>query len=115
MIYDRVLRVYTLAPGSSPVRRQLDAASAVDHCYAEMEVYAARYYQGRQAGVTITRMVAVPRPDDDTRIEADQYVIPEDGRVYRIAQAQYDTDDNGLPVTTLSLAEPEGKYELYKT
>lgn len=113
MIYDKQLTVYTLAPGKSPLVRRLEVP--VEHYYCEREVYAARYYAGRQAGSKITRMVSVPRQDCDSAITSDQYCVLEDGHVYRIDQAQYGYDDNGQPITTLSLAEPEGKYELYKS
>ena len=45
-------------------------------------------------------------------IKAEQYVVLEDDHIYRIDQAQRGYDSDGLPITTLSLAEPEGKYEI---
>ena len=50
----------------------------------------------------------------DVPIEADQYCTLEDGHVYRIDQAQREQDADGLDINTLSLAEPEGKYELFQ-
>lgn len=112
MIYDKILTICTLLPGRSPASRKLGRVS--QHYYAERTVYASRFYAGRQAGAKLVRMVSVPRSVYDAAIEADQYCILDDGHVYRIDQAQRELDNDGLPVTTLSLAEPEGKYELYQ-
>ncbi len=112
MIYDRILKICSLLPGRSPTARKLKALS--QHYYAEKSVYASRYYSGRQAGVRLVLMVSVPRTPYDDPIVADQYCILPDGHVYRIDQAQRETDEDGQDVTTLSLAEPEGKYELFK-
>lgn len=112
MIYDKILTICTLRPGRSPASRKLEEVST--HFYCERTVYASRYYAGRQAGSKLVRMVTLPRSIYDAPIEADQYCILDDGNVYRIDQAQRELDADGLPATTLSLAEPEGKYELYK-
>lgn len=112
MIYDKIMTVCSLAPGRSPTSRRLKKLS--QHYYAERTVYASRFYAGRQAGSKLVRMVSTPRLPFDADVDADQYCILADGNVYRIDQSQRETDDDGLPVTTLSLAEPEGKYELYK-
>lgn len=112
MIYDKILTICTLLPGRSPAARKLGKVS--QHYYAERAVYASRFYAGRQAGAKLVRMVSTPRSVYDQPIEADQYCILADGHVYRIDQAQREVDNDGLPVTTLSLAEPEGKYELYQ-
>lgn len=112
MIYDKILTICTLLPGRSPASRKLSAVS--QHYYAERTVYASRFYAGKQTGAKLVRMVSMPRSVYDAAIEADQYCMLDDGHVYRIDQAQRETDDDGLPITTLSLAEPEGKYELYQ-
>lgn len=109
VIYDHYLTVYDLA-GGSPLSHQLTVNSA--HFYAELEVYQRRYWESVQAGSRIDRMVRVPFGGD---IMADQYVIPEDGHVYRIEQAQHGSDDDGLAVTTLSLRRMEGNYDILAT
>ena len=113
MIYDRTLTVYSLQVGASPLVRKLH--KPVKHYYCEREVYASRFAQARQVGDTITMLVSIPRMPYDERVTADQYCVPDDGRVYRITQAQHGYDSDGRPITTLSLAEPEGKYELLQT
>ena len=69
-------------------------------------------YAGKQAGVQLTRMVSIPRVFGGEDIRAEQFAELEDGHIYRIDQAQRGYDADGLPITTLSLAEPEGKYEI---
>lgn len=112
MIYDKILTICQLGAGRSPAMRKLQKLSR--HYYAERSVYASRFYQGKQAGAKLVRLVSLPRSIYDADIEADQYCILQDERVYRIDQAQRETDNDGLPITTLSLAEPEGKYELFQ-
>lgn len=108
VIYDRHLTVYDLT-GGSPLGGRLTVNSA--HFYAEQEVYHGRYWESVQAGSRIDRIVRVPFGDDLT---ATQYVIPEDGHVYRIEQAQHGRDKDELPVTTLSLRRMEGSYDLLR-
>ena len=112
MIYDKILTIYTLLPGRSPAVRKLKAVS--QHFYCERTVYASRFYAGKQAGQKLVRMVSMPRSVFDAPIEADQYCTLEDGHVYRIDQAQREQDADGLDINTLSLAEPEGKSELFQ-
>lgn len=112
MIYDKILTIYTLRPGRSPAVRKLKAVS--QHFYCERTVYASRFYAGKQTGQKLVRMVSMPRSVFDAPIEADQYCTLEDGHVYRIDQAQREQDADGLDINTLSLAEPEGKYELFQ-
>ena len=109
MTYDHYLTVYDLADGS-----QRGGSLAVNsaHFYAELEVYHRRYWESVQAGSRIDRMVRVPFGEDLT---ATQYVIPEDGHVYRIEQAQHGLDEDGLAVTTLSLRRMEGSYDILRS
>lgn len=115
MIYDQILDVHDLQPGSSPLLAKLGPGTP--YYYAEQEVYASRYYAGKQANSKIVKLVCVPRSMDEPPITSDQYVslTGYEGRhIYKIDQAQYGYDDNGLPCTTLSLTEPEGKYALFE-
>lgn len=112
MIYDRVLTVHDQADAGSPLLRRLKPG--VSYYYAEREVYGSSYYRAKQAGEKISMMVELPRAEGEDRITADQYCIPEDGRIYKVVQAQYGTDGDGLPITTLSLERSEGKYEILR-
>lgn len=110
MIYDKKLKLCDLLPASSPLQRRLREVD--EYYYCEREVYAARFYAGKQAGVQLTRMISIPRVFGGEDIKAEQFVLLEDDHIYRIDQAQRGYDSDGLPITTLSLAEPEGKYEI---
>lgn len=112
MIYDKTMTVLQLGAGKSPTSRKLEKISR--YYYAEKSVYASRFFAGKQVGVQIARLVSCPRTPFDKPIEADQYCVLEDGQVYRIEQAQREHDNDGMPCTTLSLAEPEGKYEIFQ-
>ena len=113
MIYDQTLTIYELAEGSSPLSRKLK--NGIPYYYAEKEVYASRFFISKQSGESISLMVEIPRCDVDARITVNQYCIPEDGKVYRIVQAQYGYDLLGLPITTLSLKEEDGKYDILRS
>lgn len=108
--YDRILTIYRLGAGKSPLLRRLEGP--VKHYYRELDVYSSRYLQGKQVGETIAMLVAIPRVDCDQRAAADMYCVPEDGRIYRIYQASHGYDANGQAITTLTLSVPEGKYGL---
>ena len=106
MIYDRLLTVYD-EPAGTPLQHKLTVAGS--HYYAPMEVYHGRYWESVQAGSRTDLMARVPFGED---IRADQYVIPEDGHVYRVVQAQHGPDKDGLVCTTLSLRRMEGNYDI---
>lgn len=112
MIYDRVLTIFGQASGSSPLNRQL--TSGVEHYYRELEVFASRYFAAYQAGETISALVELPRMEAE-RIEGNAFCELDDGTLYRVVQAQYGQDANGLPITTLSLKTVEGKYDILRT
>lgn len=111
MIYDRSLTVYSLASGSSPLARTL--TGGIEHYYAEKEVYASRYYKAMEAGESVDMLLELPRMDTD-RITSGQYCVPDDGELYRIVQAQYGYDADGLPITTLSLKREGNKYDIIR-
>jgi NADPH-dependent ferric siderophore reductase len=117
MIYDRELTVYQLDEASDPLARRL--AGGVSYYYGEREVYASRYYIGMQSGDKISVMAEIPLDAQITRIKTDQYVVLGDtsatSPVYRIVEAQYGEDEDGLPVTRLSLMEVEGKYDILRS
>lgn len=106
MIYDHALKVCTLDAGT-PMQGGLTPVSI--HLYAPREVYYKRYWESVQAGAQIDTMVELPGP---TEIVSGQYCILEDDRVYRIEQAQYGMDADGLPITVLSLRRMDERYEI---
>ena len=109
MIYDRgPVAIYTRV--GPPVRNRLQLHS--QHYYAELAVYHRRFWESVQAGDRIDRLLQIPFGDD---IAAEMYAVPEDGHVYRIAQAQPGEDDHGLPSCTLSLHREEANYDIIGT
>ena len=110
--YDKILTVHAPAQGTAPSQRRL--RPGLEHYYREAEVYSSRYWQARQAGETISMLVELPRLDGDGRITTEHFVVPEDGKVYRVAQAAAAYDECGMAIWRLSLTATEGKYELLK-
>ena len=110
--YDKLLTVHAPAQGTAPSQRRL--RPGLEHYYREAEVYASRYWQARQAGETISMLVELPRLDGDGRITTEHFVIPEDGKVYRVAQAAAAYDECGMAIWRLSLTAQEGKYAILK-
>lgn len=106
MIYDRILTVYD-EPAGTPLQHALVPVSS--HYYAPGEVFHSRFWESVEAGSRVDLLAMVP---DGEHLRADQYVIPEDGHVYRIVQAQHGLDSDGLPMTTLSLRREETRYDI---
>lgn len=110
MIYDRIVEVFNLDTASSPNRRRLVLHSA--HYYGNLTVYHRTYFEALQAGESVDRMIQLPAPA--APITANMYAVPEDGCVYRIAEAQPTEDADGLPVVNLSLHREERRYDLFR-
>lgn len=110
MIYDRLLTVYELDRAASPFSRKLK--NPVEFYYKELEVYSSRYYRAQQSGEQIDVLAELPRVPGEPRITPNNYCILDEGEIYRVVQAQYGSDNNGLPVTILSLRMEEGKYDI---
>lgn len=109
MIYDRgPLAVFER--DGAPVENRLRALSR--HYYAALEVYHNRFWESVQAGDRVDALVQLPGGE---ALRADLYAVPEDGLVYRVAQAQHLEDDNGLPACRLSLHREERNYELVRS
>lgn len=112
MIYDRIVEVFNLdTVHRNTLARRLVLRSA--HYYGPMTVYHRTYYQAVQAGESVDRMIQIPAPDTDPP-DATMYAVPEDGRVYKITEAQLTTDPDGLPVVNLSLHREEARYDLFR-
>lgn len=106
MIYDRgPLAVY--ARKGAPMEHRLFFLCS--HYYAELQVYHQRFWESVQSGDRVDRMVQLPYAQDLT---ADFFVIPEDGHVYRINQAQLTQDDYNRPCCVLSLHREEVNYDI---
>ena len=111
MIYDHLLTVCTPPEGWG---KPSDGPLARDgqHFYGERTVYHRRFWEAQTAGTRVDRMVQVP---EGYEIMASSYVLLEDdARLYRIEEAQHTTDEDGLPVTNLTLRRMEANYDICK-
>lgn len=110
MIYDRILTICDPPGGWGapfhgsvvPVRRS---------CYAELTIFHRRFWEASAAGTRADRMIRVPFGRD---ILATSYALLEDGHLYRIEEAQSTEDEDGLPITNLTLRRMEGNYDICK-
>ena len=110
MIYDKLLRICEPPEGfGAPFHGLL--VPREQHMYAELTVFHRRFWEARQAGTRVDRMVQVPFGRE---ILATSYAVLGDGLLYRIEEAQGAEDENGLPVTNLTLRREEKNYELCK-
>lgn len=75
----------------------------------EMTVFHSRFWEAVQAGSRIDVMVELPLHRKNA--DAGMYARYE-GHIYRIEQAQYQKDENQLPVTVLSLKREEDCYDV---
>lgn len=111
MIYDKLLTVCVPPSGwAKPADGRLTAGAM--HYYAELTVYHRRYWEAQSAGTRADRMVQIPMGYD---VLPTMYVLLAwDPHLYRIEEAQYTRDEDGLPVTNLTLRRMEANYDLCK-
>lgn len=106
MIYDMPITVCKLKSGHGiPIPGSLEPAFSA-YC-GEMQVYHGRYWASVQAGTRVDTMVEIPLHRD---VEATMFAKFKD-HFYSIEQAQLGKDEDGLPVTILSLKRTEGRYD----
>ncbi len=74
----------------------------------EKEVYHRRYWEAVQAGSRVDLLVELPF---HRAVDAGMYVKYK-SHIYSIEQAQFGKDENGLPITTLSLKKSENHYDI---
>ena len=101
MTYDYMLEVYDLT-GGTPLKGTLTSRGR--HFYANITVGHRRYWEAVQADTRIDRSVRIP---EGAGVTSSQYVRL-DGAFWRIEEAQHTVDEDGLPVTNLSLRSWEG-------
>ena len=108
MIYDKQLWICTPPDGAgAPFQGKLIKKKR--HFYGELTVYHKRFWEAQAAGTRVDKMVQLPYGMD---IMPTSYALLPDGHLYRIEEAQPTEDENGLPVTNLSLRRMEQNYEL---
>lgn len=87
----------TAAPGKMPAEK---LAVKSKHWYGERTVGYGRYFTALQANNKIEMQARIWR---DREILSTDYCVLEDGSQYQIRQVQHLLDEDGLPVTDLSL------------
>lgn len=107
MIYDTPITICNLPDDVGvPLAGTLEPVFSA-YC-GEMQVFHSRYWESVQAGSRIDTMVEIP-----LHREADAGMFAKFKKhYYSIEQAQFGTDDDGLPVTILSLKRAEGQYDI---
>lgn len=105
MTYDYYLDVLELTEGT-PLKGTLRRRRG--YFYAPITVGHRRYWEAVQADTRIDKAVRIPDGGDVT---SSQYVRLE-GQLWRIEEAQHTTDEDGLPVTNLSLRRWEGSLRV---
>lgn len=108
MIYDKPIQVLKMPDDvGTPIQATLEPVFSA-FC-GEMTVFHSRFWEAVQAGSRIDIMVELPlhRKNADAGMFASF-----GGHIYSIEQAQFQTDDNGLPVTVLSLKRSEEQYDI---
>lgn len=108
MIYDVPIQILKLPDNvGTPLQGKLQPVFSA-FC-GEMTVFHSRFWEAVQAGSRIDIMVELPlhRKNADAGMFA-RY----EGHIYSIEQAQYQKDENQLPVTVLSLKRSEDQYDV---
>jgi hypothetical protein len=107
MIYDKKIVIAKLPEGvGTPLQAPLEPVFTA-FC-GELEVFHTRYWEAVQAGSRVDILVELPFL---RKIDAGMYARYQ-GNTYSIVQAQFGTDRNGLPITTLSLKRSEDQYDI---
>lgn len=107
MIYDTPITVLKLPPGvGTAFQGKLQKVFSA-YC-GETVVFHNRFWESVQAGSRVDVLVQLPlhRP-----VTAGMFAKYKD-HIYSIEQAQFPTDEDGLPVTVLSLKQSEGRYDI---
>lgn len=107
MIYDTPIQILKLPDDiGSPLQGKLEPVFSA-YC-GQKEVYHRRYWESVQAGSRVDVLVELPLHRD---VEAEMYAKYKD-HFYSIEQAQFGTDDDGLPVTILSMKKAGNQYDI---
>ena len=106
-IYDRPITVAKLPDDAGSIIQGPPEVVFRAYC-GELEVYHRRYWDSVQAGSRIERLVELPFHRE---CDAGMYAKYK-GQLYSIEQAQFGKDENGHPITTLSLKREEVPYDI---
>jgi hypothetical protein len=106
MIYDTPITIMQL-PDNVGTIIQGKPTPVFDAYCGELTVYHTRFWESVQAGSRIEAMVELPLRRN---VRAGMYAKYKD-HLYLISQAQFERDKFQLPITILSLSNPENAYD----
>lgn len=107
MIYDTPITVLKLPDNiGTPIQGKLEKVFSA-YC-GELTVYHTRFWKSVQAGSRIDAMVELPML---RAVKAGMFAQYK-GHVYSVEQAQFAKDEDGLPITVLSLRQSEECYDI---
>ena len=108
MIYEKPIEVLKLPDNvGTPLQGTLRPVFSA-FC-GEMTVFHSRFWEAVQAGSRIDVMVELPLHRKN--VSAGMFARYE-GHIFSIEQAQFQRDNNQLPVTVLSLKRSEDQYDV---
>lgn len=111
MYDDGKLKLYRLQDTAKPGEMPQEKLVFLQEAYFEFRVVGyGRYYAAKGAQQQVDQLLRTPEPMPAAR--AGMYVILEDGLQYRVDNVQRTTDDNGLPVTDLTLFRLEEFFDV---
>ena len=107
MIYDTEITILKLLDNvGTPLQGKLQPVFTA-FC-GEKEVYHRRFWESVQAGSRVDLLVDLPLHRE---VDAGMFAKYKN-HTYSIEQAQFGKDENGLPITTLSLKRSEAQYDI---
>lgn len=106
MIYDKPIAIKQL-PDNVGTILQGNPEQVFDAYCGELTVYHTRFWESVQAGSRIEVMVELPLHRE---VRAGMYAWYKN-HMYLISQAQFEKDEFQLPITVLSLSNPENAYD----
>jgi hypothetical protein len=108
MIYEKPIEILKL-PNNVGTPLQGTLRPVFSAFCGEMTVFHSRFWEAVQAGSRIDVMVELPLHRKN--VSAGMFARYE-GHVFSIEQAQFQKDNNQLPVTVLSLKRSEDQYDV---
>lgn len=111
MYDDGKLKLYRLDDSAQPGEMPKETLVFLQEAWFEFRVVGyGRFYAAKGAQQQADHLLRTPEPLPQVRIG--MYVILEDGLQYRIDNVQRTTDDDGLPVTDLTLFRLEELFNV---
>ena len=110
MIYEGLLTVYNLKnTAEKGLMPKEELVKLCEEYYGERTIGVTRQYAALGADRRVDLLLRIWRNND---VFPGQYVIPDDGMQYRIDFVQNTKDEDGLPVSDLTLVRLEKNYDV---